>query len=72
MYFLSANLMVICSKLYGGKPESFAITKQLHCFSFVIYQLVSMGTKNSLPVLYIMLAIIFFSLPAFWGVHKCP
>lgn len=72
LYFLSANLMVICSRLYNGKPESFAITKQFHCFSFVIYQLVSLATENSLPVLYIMLVLIFLSLPALYGVHRSP
>lgn len=37
LYYISAILMVICSRLYGGKPESFAVVKQFHCFSFVIY-----------------------------------
>lgn len=72
LYYLSANLMVICSRLYKGNPESFALTKQFHCFSFVIYQIVAMVTNNSLPVHYIMCFLLLLVIPAMWGVCKSP
>ena len=72
LYYISANLMVICSRLYGGKPESFALTKQFHCLAFVIYQVVAMSTNNSLPILYIMIVLMGFGLPAMWGIIKSP
>lgn len=72
LYYLSANLMVICSRLYKGRPESFALTKQFHCFSFVIYQVVAMSTHNELPVSYIMYGLLTLSVPAMWGICKSP
>lgn len=38
--------MVICSRLYGGTSQSFALTKQFHSFAFVVYQVVAMCTNN--------------------------
>lgn len=72
LYYISANLMVICSRLYGGKPESFALTKQFHCFSFVVYQVVAMSTNNSIPVIYIMMVLLGLGIPAMWGICKSP
>jgi hypothetical protein len=37
LYFANANLMVICSRVYNGKPQSFALTKQFHSLFFVFY-----------------------------------
>lgn len=72
LYFISATLMVICSRLYGGKPESFALTKQFHCFSFVIYEVVAMTTNNSIPVPYLMFALLALAIPAMWGICMSP
>lgn len=36
-YFISSCEMVVCSRLFEGKPESFAVVKQFHSVSFVIY-----------------------------------
>lgn len=64
--------MVICSRLYEGKVEAFAITKQFHCISFIIYEVVALSTNNSLDIKYIMMVLIVFAIPAIWGVYKAP
>ena len=70
LYFLEAVLMVACSRIYGGAPETFAIVKQFHSFSFVIYEIVNIPTHNELPVHYIMGVIVLFFLAAVFGVTK--
>lgn len=72
LYFLEAGLMVACSRIYGGVPESFAIVKQFHSLAFVIYELVSIPTNNSLPVDYIMIGIVIFVVPAIFSITKLP
>ena len=47
-FFIEGCLLVVCSRLFNGVPESFAIVKQFHCFSFVIYEIVAMTTSNEI------------------------
>jgi MFS family permease len=70
LYFVTANLLVICSRVYGGRPESFALTKQFHSLVFLVYEVVAMNTNNSLPTVYIMLTILIIAVPAILGVRK--
>jgi hypothetical protein len=72
LYYITSNLMVISSRLYEGKPESFALTKQFHCVSFIIYQIVAMTTNNSLPVIYIMIVLCLLGVPAILGICNSP
>jgi hypothetical protein len=69
LFFITANLMVLCSRVYKGRPESFALTKQFHSLLFVIYEVVSMSTNNQLPIYYIMFALLLFAGPALWGAY---
>jgi hypothetical protein len=41
--------MVMSSRLYDGKPQSFAVYKQFSSFVVVIYQIVAFSTNNSIP-----------------------
>ena len=47
-YFLTGCLMVICSRLFEGDSESFAIVQQFHCLFVVIYEVVTLLTSNNI------------------------
>lgn len=47
-YYIEGCLLVICSRIFQGVPESFAIVKQFHCISFILYEIVAMTTSNSI------------------------
>ena len=72
LYYTQANEMVMCSKLFKGKTESFAIVKQFHSFSIIIYQIISMTTHNSIPVKYLMIPLIFFAFPSLYLLRGLP
>ena len=71
-YFISSCEMVMCSRLFEGKTESFAVVKQFHSVSFVIYEIISLTTSNSIPVKYIMPVLLIFIIPALIGLRKLP
>lgn len=47
---VEACLLVMCSRVYGGASETFAVNKQLQGLSFVVFEVVMILTSNSLPV----------------------
>ena len=63
-------LLVICSRVYDGEPESFAVVKQLHGFVFILYQIFTILTKNSFPVSMIMCVLLVLGVPAFYCSKK--
>ena len=69
---LGAALMVICSRLYEGHPESFAVVKQFHSVVAVVYMVVMSLTKNSLDVSYIMGGLLVLSGVGFYSVVGLP
>lgn len=42
--FFESYLLVCCSRFYDGSKESFAIVKQIHCLSFIVYEINSLLT----------------------------
>ena len=46
-YFLTGCLMVVCSRIFKGDSESFAIVQQFHCLLVVLYEVFAIATKNS-------------------------
>ena len=66
IYYVQANEMVMCSKLFEGKYESLAMIKQFHWSSIIIYYLVSFLTGNSIEVKYLMAVLFVFSIPSFY------
>lgn len=47
-YFLEGWIFVCCSKVYNGKTEAFAIAKQLHSFSFIIFLIYMIITNSNI------------------------
>jgi hypothetical protein len=72
LYFVSANLMVLCSRLYEGKTQSFALTKQFHSLFFFFYEIVALSTDNKLPVRTIMYGLLVLAIVALWAVSHLP
>ena len=72
MTSLSACLMVICSRLYEGHPESFAVVKQLHSFAFVIFEVLTIITNSKVKIPWIMGGLLVFWLAGCYGVWKLP
>ena len=58
VYYVQANEMVLCSKFFKGKTESFAVIKQSHSISLLLYELLGMLTNNSIEVKYLMTGLI--------------
>ena len=71
-YFLEGCLMVICSRTFHGHPESFAIVKQFHCFSFVLYEVLAMSTENSSEIEYLMVGLMVLCIPGLMGIRRLP
>ena len=69
---MMAGLMVVCSRIYGGHYESFAVVKQFHCICYLVYQVVMMSTGNAIPVSYIMMFLLLLVIPAYYGLLKMP
>ena len=44
--FEQSYVLVCCSKMYEGSKQSFAIVKQVHSLSFIIYEVISLATHN--------------------------
>ena len=57
-YYVQANEMVLCSKFFKGKTESFAVIKQSHSASLVLYEVLGMLTDNSIEIKYLMTGLI--------------
>ena len=72
LYHVQANEMVLCSKLFDGKYESFAVIKQFHCVSLMTYFFISMITDNSIPVYYLMVALLMLVFPSLYLTKKLP
>lgn len=54
--YIQSWIIVVCSRNYKGRSESFVINKQFHFLTMCIYQmLVIYGTKNFSILLYILL-----------------
>lgn len=66
IYYVQSNEMVMCSKLFDGKYESFAIVKQFHCVPILLYYLISFLTDNSIEVKYLMTVLFFLSIPSLY------
>ena len=64
--------MVICSRSFKGAPQSFAITKQFHSLSYVVYEIIALSTNNSIPIQHIMPFLLIFTIPACIGLTKLP
>ena len=58
LYYVQANEMVLCSKLFKGKTESFAVIKQVHSMSLMSYEAIGMFTHNSIAIKYLMTGLI--------------
>lgn len=72
LYFLQAAEYVMCSRLFEGKSESYAVVKQFHCAAMVVFFIVSALTHNDLPVRYVMSFLILFTFPAIFGILRLP
>ena len=72
LYYIQANEMVMCSKLFEGKYESFAVMKQFHLISVILFYVVSLLTENSIPVKYLMSVLVLLAIPALWLLAKLP
>lgn len=72
IYSIEASEMVACSKVFGGKVESFVIVKQFHCVSMILYNTLSVLTANSIPVMYLMLGLMLFGVLALITLRKLP
>lgn len=70
VYYTQANEMVICSKLFKGKSESFSVMKQFHACSLIIYEVISMLTHNSIPVGFLMSGALLFAFPSLYLINK--
>ena len=64
--YVQSNELVICSKLYEGKTESYGIVRQFHSVSLISYEIFAIFTKNSVELKYIMLVLFFFGFPALY------
>ena len=72
LYFVQSNEMVLCSKLFEGRYEAFAVIKQFHCVSLVLYYLISMLTENSIPVYYLMIALLILVFTSLYLTKQLP
>ena len=70
--YISGCLFVICSRTFDGAPESFAILQQFHCFAFVLYEILTLSTDNSIPLKYMMPFLLVFTIPALIRLCRLP
>lgn len=70
--FMEGWLYVACSRNYNGTLESYANMKQLHSFSFCIYQLIAIITNLDLSTSYFMLIFILLGPVAFYFLQRLP
>ncbi len=47
-------MYVVCSRSFGGRPESFSVNKQLHSVCYLIFQITVFSTENRLPLYWIV------------------
>lgn len=48
LYFLEGWIFVCCTKVYDGKIEGYAIVKQLHTGSFILFQIYMIISKQEI------------------------
>ena len=65
-YFIEGWLYITCAHYYLGKLESFAILKQFHSLSFVIFQIILIINQN-INLNITMGIFLFFAIPCFYG-----
>ena len=70
--FQQSYVMVSCSKMYEGSKQSFAIVRQVHSLTFIIYEVISMTTHNSISIAYIVPAMISLIIPCLIGLKVYP
>jgi predicted MFS family arabinose efflux permease len=64
VYFLEGWIFVCCAKVYEGRIETFAIVKQVHSISFIIFQIYMIIVSNQINSVAYLLALIILSLIA--------
>ena len=63
-HYIQANEFLLCSKIYKGRTESYAIVRQFHSVSLIFYEIFAIVTKNSVELKYIMTVLFLFGFPA--------
>lgn len=58
LFFLEGWLFVACVRLFKGMIESFAVVKQMHTISFIIYQLYSLLSDQNVNLFWTVVAIL--------------
>ena len=72
LFFIVSNGMVICSKLFNGTYQAFAVVRQMESFALILYYSVSLASQNSAPIPLIMLFLLFLVIPSFWLTSQLP
>jgi hypothetical protein len=65
LYFLEGWIFVCCSKIYGGRIEAFAIQKQMHTVSFIIFQFYYIFVNDSINIWFVATVFLIFCVIAF-------
>ena len=58
----------MCCKVYNGDPESFVVKRQTRGIFEFTYSILMTVTKNSIPLPFLMLGMLFLCIPAFIGI----
>lgn len=69
---VEACLLVMCSKVYGGASETFAVNKQFQGLSFVLFEVIMIVTSNSIPLQYVMTGALLLAIPTWFTLGKMP
>ena len=70
--FIEGCEFVICSRVFGGVPKSFAVVKHFQCTCFMAFETVILVTDNSLEIKYMMMVFLAVVIPALFGLRRLP
>ena len=72
LFYITSSGMVICSKMFEGKYEAFAVVKQVDSFALILYYCITLVSENSIPIPYIMIALLLLAIPSLWLTRQLP
>ena len=58
--------------MFEGKYESFAVVKQSHSITLILYYVVALVTSNSIEIKYLMMGLFLFVIPSVYFLRKLP